>query len=307
MKRSLAALTMALVTILIGLIFAAVPLHGQQAGRAAGKRWTAPRTPDGQPDIQGRYTHEGFGTGKEDRPAVLCPDVGKGGNTCYENSWLAEPKGKLSVKLPMDVIDPSDGRLPLQPWAAQKKEEYKRNQEEPRKLEYVDTQTRCLHSGVPRSNWSIGYVGYEITQGPGYVAIYTEYNHEYRFIPVDGRPHIGSNVRLFGGDSVGRWEGETLVVDTTNIAVPRATGFGMLDMQGSLYSDALRVTERFTPVDADTIAIEVTLDDPKVYTKPWKTAGAFVRGPKTYQVFEYACHEGNVGMENLSFRIPRKK
>ena len=124
MKRSRAALTMAIVTILIGVIFAAVPVHGQQAGRAAGKRWTAPRTPDGQPDIQGRYTHEGFGTGKEDRPAVLCPDVGKGGNTCYENAWLTEPKGKLTVKLPMDVIDPPDGRLPLQPWAVQKKEEY---------------------------------------------------------------------------------------------------------------------------------------------------------------------------------------
>ena len=75
----------------------------------------------------------------------------------------------------------------------------------------------------------------------------------------------------------------------------------------STRSDALRVTERFTAVDPDTIAIEVTLDDPKVYTKPWKTAGAFVRGGPEYQVFEYACHEGNLGMENLSFRIPRKK
>jgi hypothetical protein len=205
------------------------------------------------------------------------------------------------------VIEPADGRVPLQPWAAAQKEEYKRQQENPEKLEHIDTQTRCLHSGVPRSNWAIGYVGYQIVQGPGYVAMYTEYNHEYRFIPVDGRPHLSSNIRLFGGDSVGRWEGNTLIVETTNIAVPRTTGFGLLDLQGTPFSDALRVTERYTIMDRDTIAVEVTLDDPKVYTKPWKTAGAFVRGSKDYQVFEFACHEGNLGMENLSFRIPKKK
>ena len=112
---------------------------------------------------------------------------------------------------------------------------------------------------------------------------------------------------MYGGDSLGRWEGNTLIVETTNIAVPRATGFGLLDLQGTPFSDALRVTERYTIMDRDTIAVEVTLDDPKVYTKPWKTAGAFVRGSKDYQVFEFACHEGNLGMENLSFRIPKKK
>ena len=298
----------ACVVAIAGLLFAAVPAASQEAGRDASRSWTPPRTPDGQPDMQGFYSHVGFGTGKEDRPAVLCPPSATGSNGCYQTEWANDPtRGQLKLKLPMNVIEPADGRVPLQPWAAAQKEEYKRQQENPEKLEHIDTQTRCLHSGVPRSNWAIGYVGYQIIQGPGYVAMYTEYNHEYRFIPVDGRPHLSSNIRLFGGDSVGRWEVNTLIVETTNIAVPRTTGFGLLDLQGTPFSDALRVTERYTIMDRDTIAVEVTLDDPKVYTKPWKTAGAFVRGSKDYQVFEFACHEGNLGMENLSFRIPKKK
>jgi hypothetical protein len=296
---------------LASLVVVVAPAPGQEHRTAASgnpatiNSWTPPRTPDGQPDIQGFYTHVGFGTGKEQNPAELCPGPDRGG--CYQSDWSNEPKGKLTASLPMDVIDPPDGKLPLQAWAAEKKEEYKRNQGDPRKLEDVDTQTRCLHSGVPRSDWAIGYVGYQIIQGPGYVTIYTEFNHEFRFIPLDGRPHLTSNIHLFGGDSVGHWEGKTLVIETVNIAVPRSTGFGMLDMQGTLVSDTLRVVERFTPVDQDTIAVEVTVDDPKVYTKPWKTAGAFVRGPKSYEVYEYACHEGNRGMQNLSFRIPKKR
>jgi hypothetical protein len=272
------------------------------------KPWTPSRTSDGQPDISGFFTHVGFGTGKEDNPAQLCPGGGAGGrNNCYESEWAAEPKGKLTLQLKLDVFDPPDGKLPLRPEAAALKEEYKRSQGDPRELRHIDTQTRCLHSGVPRSNFAIGYVGYQIIQGAGYVALYTEYNHEFRFIPTDGRPHVGKGVRTFGGDSVGRWDGSTLVVDTVNIAVPPATGAGYLDMQGTPFSDALHVVERFTPLDPDTIAVEIAIDDPKMYTKPWKTAGAFVRGPKSYEVFEYACHEGNVGMQNLSFQLPRKK
>jgi hypothetical protein len=273
----------------------------------AKKNWTPPRTPDGQPDIQGFYTHIGFGTGKEERPAQLCPPGAPGSNGCYESVWGQDTNSELKVKLPMEVTDPPDGKLPLQPWAAAIKEEYKKEQGDPHKLEHIDTQTRCLHTGVPRSDWAITYVGYEVIQGPGYVALYTEYNHQFRFIPLDRRPPLGPNIKLFGGNSSGHWVGNTLTVETTDIAVPRATGFGFLDMQGTLVSDALRVIERFTLVDPNTIAIEVTLEDPKVYTRPWTTAGAWVRAPKDYRVFEYACHEGNRGMENLSFRIPKKK
>lgn len=292
-----------LTTAFVGFSLLAVPAKGQTPRSEPAQRWTPPRTPDGQPDMQGYYSHVGLGTGKEDNPAALCPEGG-----CYERNWSTEPsKGQLKLTLPMNVLDPADGRLPLQPWAAAKKKEYQELQADPQKLEHVDTLTRCLHSGVPRTNWTIGYVGYQIIQGSGYVAIYTEFNHEFRMIPLDGRPHLSSKIRLFGGDSVGRWEGNTLIVETTNTAVPRATGLGYLDLQGTPYTDAMRVVERFTIMDRDTIALEVTIDDPKTYTKPWRTAGAFVRGQKDYQVYEYACHEGNYAFQQIGAALLKKK
>jgi hypothetical protein len=292
------------VVIGLGSLGTAIPAHGQDRQPAAAGT-TVPRTPDGQPDIQGNYSDIGFGSGvaisKEEGLANLCP-----GGGCYEQSWFNEPgKGKLKAKLPLGVIDPADGRLPLSDWAAAIKKEYKANQEDPHKLEHVDPQARCLYVGVPRSNWALPYTGYQIIQGPGYVAIYTEYNHQFRFIPVDGRAHLSPNLRLFGGDSVGRWEGHTLIVETKNIAVPQSTGFGLLDMQGTPFSEAMRVVERYTIVDADTLALEVTIDDPKAFTKPWKIAGAFVRGAKTYQLFEYACHEGNYALETVTHRFSK--
>jgi hypothetical protein len=121
--------------------------------------------------------------------------------------------------------------------------------------------------------------------------------HETRIIPMDGRPR--SNIRQWNGDSRGRWEGNTLVVDTTNynnkgwIATNAATG----RIKGIPQSEALHVIERFTRVDADTIQYEVTVEDPNVYTRPWKVAFPFSRDPDA-QLFEYACHEGNYAMTN---------
>ena len=287
--------------VIAGLLLVPVAAAGQQTTTAESGGWTPARTADGQPDLQGFYTHVGMGTGTEEQPATLCP-----GGGCYERVWSAEPKGQTNATLPMGVIDPPDEKIPLQPWAAATKQEYKDNQENPRTLVDVDTHARCLQSGVPRTNWAISYVGYQFIQGSGFVALYTEYNHQLRIIPLDGRPHLSSDIRLFGGDSIGHWEGNTLVVDTTNIAVPPTTGLGMLDMHGTPFTDAIHVVERFTIVDPDTIAYEATVEDPKAYTRPWTTAGAFVRAPEDYEVFEYACHEGNHSLENITFAIPRK-
>jgi hypothetical protein len=292
----------------VSLACAALIAAERNPSQVEAKKSTQARTPDGQPDISGFYTHVGFGMGKEENPAQLCPGAeGARSNTCYENAWSSDVKAKLTHTLPLDVFEPANGKLPLTPAAAAIKEEYKKSQGDPSLLRHIDTQTRCLHSGVPRSNFAIGYVGYQIIQGAGYVAIYTEYNHEFRFIPLDGRPHLSPSIALFGGDSVGRWEGTSLIVDTTNIAVPAATGFGYLDMQGTPFSAGIHVVERFTLLDSNTIGVEVTVEDAKMYSKPWKTGGAFVRAPKTYEVFEYACHEGNMGMQNLSFRLPKKR
>lgn len=125
-----------------------------------------------------------------------------------------------------------------------------------------------------------------------------ESNHATRIIPLDGRPHVGSGIRLFMGDSVGRWEGRTLVVDTTNL-----TGTAWFDMVGTPQSSALHTIERFTIVDADTIDYTVTFDDPQMFTRRWTFASSFTRakseGMQTTELFEMACAEGARSLENI--------
>ena len=129
---------------------------------------------------------------------------------------------------------------------------------------------------------------YQILQTPTHVVILIEMIHDVRIIPLDGHPHASSNIRQWLGDSRGHWEGTTLVVSTTNFT--NKTTF-----RGA--SENLRLTERFTRADADTINYEFTVDDPTIFTKPWTAAIPMTKadGP----IFEYACHEGNYGMTNL--------
>jgi hypothetical protein len=138
---------------------------------------------------------------------------------------------------------------------------------------------------------------YEIIQIPGYVVIVYEMIHDTRVIPLDGRPHVGASIKLWNGDSRGRWEGDTLVIDTTNyndkgsIATSAATG----RIRGIPQSEELHVVERFTRVSASTINYSVTITDPKVYTQPWTVALPLNRD-EHYRMFEYACHEGNLAL-----------
>jgi hypothetical protein len=129
---------------------------------------------------------------------------------------------------------------------------------------------------------------YQIVQGPGYVTILVEMIHDVRVIPTDGRPHLPSNVRQWLGDSRGHWEGDTLVVETTNFT--NKTNF-----RGA--SENMRLVERFTRSDANTINYEFTVNDPSSFTKPWT---AQVPMKKTAEsLLEYACHEGNYAMEGM--------
>ena len=128
----------------------------------------------------------------------------------------------------------------------------------------------------------------QFIQRPGYVLILYESNHAYRVIPVDGRPHLGPGVKLWMGDSRGRWEGNTLVVDVTNF-----NDGTWIDSHGSFHSDALHVVERWTLVGPDRIEYEATLEDPKVFTRPWKIAFQVNRNKQAnYEIFEDARHEG---------------
>jgi hypothetical protein len=155
---------------------------------------------------------------------------------------------------------------------------------------------RCISRGVAGSVFPVIYGnGQQIVQAPGFVTILQEMVHEARVIPLDGRPHAGPGFRSYMGDSRGRWEGNTLVVETTNF-MGGTTGIGP-NGQGTPTSDALKLTERYTRVDANTINYEVTINDPKTYAGPWKVAFPLTQEPG-YENYEYACHEGNHGMFN---------
>jgi hypothetical protein len=136
----------------------------------------------------------------------------------------------------------------------------------------------------------------EILQTPGYVIVRYEMVHETRIIPLDGRPHLPSALRSYMGDPRGRWEGNTLVVETTNFN--GLTGSYGRNGNGNPTSDALRLVERFTRRDADTLQYEVTVTDPRTWTRPWTVAFPLKREPD-YTLYEYACHEGNYAIVNM--------
>ena len=267
--------------------------------------WQPPRTPDGQPDLQGVWMLTDWDQSIE---------VRKQGQNAYGSRRQSVDRPKSTRQV---IVDPPDGLLPYQPWAAAKHQEIDEHlgdwSSATKSIAYVDTQARCLPAGVPRFNYAVPYDGYQFLQIPGYVVMLGEWNHAYRIIPVDGRPHISPDIRLWMGDSRGHWEGKTLVVDTTNL-----NGQEWLDMLGTIHSDALHVVERYTITNADRIDYEAVIEDPKVLTRPAKLTYGFDRGNRkrppseafvgnavfgitfdtpseNYEIYEYACHEGNGG------------
>jgi hypothetical protein len=155
---------------------------------------------------------------------------------------------------------------------------------------------RCISRGLLASMLPTGYnMGTQIFQFPGFVVIQNEMIHETRVIPLDGRPHIDSKIRSYRGDSRGHWAGSTLVIDSTNF-----NGKVGLTLNGNSTPTSLnvRIIERLTRVDADTIRYEATVDDPDTWTRPWTVSLPLTRQPD-YRIFEYACHEGNYGMRNI--------
>jgi hypothetical protein len=186
------------------------------------------------------------------------------------------------------IIDPPDGRIPSLTAEGQQKRAAtnamrRRPYEGPEDLTYIE---RCLTYGVPRlsgTNTGAGPLGYyQIVQTPSYVVLFLEAIHEARIISLDGRPHLPPSVGQWGGDSRGRWEGNTLVVDTTNF-------LARSDFMGS--SDHLHLVERFTRVASDRIDYQIEIDDTTMWTKPWT---AVIRLKQSdARMYEYACHEGN--------------
>ena len=249
-----------------------------RGGRAQGKQEKAgpfTRLPDGKPDMQGYWQTRNFFTAFD--------------LETHERAEFGVPAGKGVI------VDPPDGKIPYQPWAAAKKKDLVEHHL------FEDPQAHCFLSGVPRQMYTP--FGFQILQPRGNVVLLYEAFHSYRIIPLDGRPHISEPIRLFEGDSRGHWEGDTLVVDVTN--QNDATWF---DMAGNFHSDAIHVIERFTPVDANTINYEATIEDTKVFTRPFKIAFALGRNTEAdYQQMEYACVEGEKDLQHYTETEGAKK
>jgi len=293
--------------------------------------WTPPRTVDGQPDLQGVWANNnatplerpkelaGRAFLTEQEVAALKKKAGelfngqsdaafgdqiflsvlanvqgaKSGFTStdgqtgdYSSVWLVERDWDNRTSL---INDPPDGRLPAMTKQAQEKQLAATAARNRRAAGPEDRSLseRCITFGSPRL--AAGYNSYfQILQSAKTVVIVMETIHDARVIPLDGRPHLPSNVQTWLGDSRGRWEGDTLVVDTTNYR----PGVFM-----NVSTDKLHVVERFTRTTADTLAWEITIDDSGAWTKPWT---AMI--PLHYSrdaIFEYACHEGNYGLEGI--------
>jgi hypothetical protein len=217
----------------------------------------------------------------------------------YNRFWFDSGTKVVGSRRTSLVVEPKDGKVPLKSEAEAKRDFNAAHIED--SYEHMSVWDRCITRGVPAGIFPAGYNNaYQITQIPGYVVILYEMIHEARIVPLDGRPHLPSTVKLWNGDSRARWDGDTLVIDTTNynskgwIATSAATG----RIKGIPQSEALHVVERFTRVDRDTINYEVTIDDPNMYTQPWKVAMPLSRDPG-YQIFEYACQEGNQAVGNI--------
>ena len=282
--------------------------------------YTAPRTPWGDPDLQGAFTNSDESLIPMERPEALSGkalgDIGAAELAALteqrnqdrikadESRWeLRSPLHWFENHNPKNsrawlVTDPPDGRIPAITAEAKKRAQdrlaARQGRGEADSYEDRSMFDRCISRGIPGSMMPAIYGNsYEIVQGPGVVAITYEMINETRVIPLDGRAHAGTSIRSYMGDARGRFDGPTLVVETTNFN-------DRLPYRGS--SDRLTLTERFTPTGPTTMEWSVTVDDPSTWTRPWTFAMTLTR--TTERPFEYACHEGNYAMFNL-LRIAR--
>lgn len=237
---------------------------------AAPTSWKPPRTAWGDPDLEGywlRGNRTSFNV--EGHPGDLL--------TRPQNGW---------------VVDPPDGRIPYHPWAATKGRsgEFYNN--------YLDPHVHGVLPGPPRGPY-LEHGATQIVQTPGYIVFKMEVQHFYRVIFMDGRPHFSENMKLDMGHSVGRWEEDTLVVDVTNLKARN-----WLDLAGNFYSDGAHVIERYRLVDPNTLSWEATIEDPYVYTRPWKMAFHVPRQAEPYEQIEEAFREGERDVPRLRDALP---
>ena len=271
------------------------------------------RTPWGHPDLQGTWSSDDVRGIPRQRPEELGTRAEltdeefaerQQGNDAQVarlreggTAFLAE-RGVRSFRFTSLVVDPPNGRIPaLTPIAQQRNDEQAaRRRSRPSSWEDRSLYDRCLTRGVVGSILPVIYGnGLEIHQTPTDVVIRYEMIHETRIIPLDGRPAVGDAIKMYMGDARGRFEGETLVVETTNLI--GRTGIG-LNGNGPPSTPSMRLVERFTRVADDRIDYSVTVTDPETYTAPFTIAFPITPQPE-YKVLPYECHEGNMALANI--------
>ena len=323
MKHQLSIVAMAMCAVLMG----GVPAAGQSASADAAE-WTMPRLPDGRPDLQGVWANNAatplerpealadrgelsdeevaaltqharelfngetdaafgdsvFNAALAESQGFTSSDAGTGN---YNQFWLVDRDFENRTSL---VVDPPDGRVPALTAAGRARTDAARAHRRDHPADsYTDRSNsdRCITYGVPRIR--AGYNSYfQFVQTPDHLAVLKELIHDVRIIPIDGQPHLDDRIRQWMGDSRAHWDGDTLVVETTNYSEKS-------NFMGS--AENFHLVERFTRVGPDTLNWELTFRDPTHWTRPWT---ALIALKKTDDpVFEFACHEGNIAMEGI--------
>jgi hypothetical protein len=318
--RARPAATASAATITAALCLVAFSFNHESAARSVAG---APRTPWGVPDLQGTWTgstitplerpnehaHKPVLTSEEaaaleararagnaSEPRVSAGDPGTYNQVWFDPSSAVVPDRRSSL-----IVDPPDGKIPFTPkgrmLATRASDHYGTG---PRDSHLdLDTGERCLTDGVPIPYWTGYNNNYQIVQTPDHLVIFGELYHNLRVIPLDGRPRAG--IPRWLGESRGRWEKDTLIVDTASFA-DKADYWWATSWRAA--RPTLRMVERFTRVDAETIDYEFTMEDPEMFTRPWTarfplTTDQASRGVTEGRMYEYACHESNYSLANV--------
>jgi hypothetical protein len=302
------------ILICVGVLAAATMAQAQTAARtsAPAKSFKPAKTPWGDPDLQGLWP------GSVNIPLQRPPSMGTRSTLTEQEfaardaaekkrvadgHWIEYYPASYQASL---VVDPPDGRIPPMTPEAEKRNKAVRDGLGPPNLAGVEQRAnswedfdlwgRCITKGLIGSMLpgNLYNKGNQILQTPGYVVIRNEMVHETRVIPLDGKPHAGPGVRTYMGDGRGHWEGNTLVIDTTNFK----KDIGMNGLNFALLTEALHIVERFARTGPNELSYDATVEDPGTWARPWTIHVPFTADPD-YTLYEYACHEANYGMSDI--------
>jgi len=265
---------------------------GTITGAAAQAVAPVARTPDGQPDIQGYWTEEAGGP-----DAVNVENGFQTADSLRVQGWT---EARLAARVPISaIIDAPGGRIPYQPWAQKRREEifHRYGGDDitgaPQTVRDVTSELLCV-IGTPRLMF---FADFQIVQTPQFIVMSWERSGDFRVIPLFDRPPLPEQVKLHNGDSRGDWEGNTLVIETSNL-----NDWSWFDSKGSFHTDAMTLVERLTVKDQKTIDYKVTVTDPQAYTQPWTMNFTLTQRhspAEHYEIFETACVSGERALDSI--------